>query len=158
MHYRIHMHPSQEAVSRVIDELRLLFAANGGRNLTVSQLRMMLQQHAQQHGAQGHGQGRPGATAGGAVGQGVVANLQVRALFYVLSSTSFPSLLAPLSLPLSPPITPHTHSTHAMSHAACRLLSNACRLPQEVEEAVRELAAEGAVQYVERTQTVVIRG
>jgi hypothetical protein len=39
---------------------------------------------------------------------------------------------------------------------ACRLTHG--RLPQEVEEAVRELAAEGAVQYVERTQTVVIRG
>ena len=51
----------KEAVARVTDELRLLFAANGGRNLTVGQLRMMLQQHANQHG---QGQGRHGGSGG----------------------------------------------------------------------------------------------
>jgi hypothetical protein len=68
---------------------------------------MMLQQHAQQPGApgqgqgQGQGQGRPGAAAG----QGVVANLQVRALF-----TLCPLLPFHCSLPLSPPITLSTHT------------------------------------------------
>ena len=107
------MHPPQEAVSRVIDELRLLFAAHGGRNLTVSQLRMMLQQHAQQHGAQGQGQGqgRPGAAAGGAVGQGVVANLQVRSLVTLYCPR------AALAAHLTPD---YTRSTRAMPSTACR--------------------------------------
>ena len=95
----------RDAVARVAEELRSLFAARAGQKLTVGQIRQMIQTVYRE--GQGQGQGNaPGDRDRDRDGSSSLANVSMA----------------------------------------------------EVEEAVREMATEGSVQYVERSQTVIIRG